>query len=272
MQVSIGDFSRMTYLSVKALRHYHELGLLEPAGVDPRTGYRSYDTAQIGRAQVIRRFRELEMPVEQIKAVLDAPDLAERNALIVRHLDRMESQLAQVQSAVSALRTLLEPLPAEIEVEYRSIPAMRAAAIAQTVRLGEIEPWWLDSFEEIEGALRSAGASPAGPGGGLYPTALFTDEVGEATVFVPLDAPLEPSGRVRVVDLPPAELAIAVHRGAHSGADRTYAALGTYVAERALGVEGPIREHYLVTSRDTTDETRMRTEIGWPVFRTAPRN
>ena len=51
MQLSIGDFSRMTYLSIKALRHYHELGLLEPADVDPRTGYRLYDTAQVPTAQ-----------------------------------------------------------------------------------------------------------------------------------------------------------------------------------------------------------------------------
>jgi DNA-binding transcriptional MerR regulator len=272
MQLSIGDFSRMTYLSVKALRHYHELGLLEPADVDPRTGYRFYDTAQVATAQVIRRFRELGMPVEQVKAVLDAPDLAERNALIVRHLERMESQLEHVQSTVSSLRTLLEPAPAQIAIEYRSVPRVRVASIANTVKLGEIEPWWLDAFAEIRGALRAAGVHPAGPGGGLYPTELFTDEAGKAVVFVPLADPLESSGRVRVIELPPVEVAIALHRGALSGADRTYGALGTHVAERALGVEGPIREHYLVTSDDTTDDAQLRTEICWPVFRTAPRD
>lgn len=272
MQLSIGDFSRMTYLSVKALRHYHELGLLEPAHVDPRTGYRSYDTAQVPTAQVIRRFRELGMPVEKVKAVLDAPGLAERNALIVNHLARMESQLEQVQATVSSLRTLLEPAPAQIAIEYRSVPRVRAASIANTVKLGEIEPWWLDAFAEIQGALRAAGVRRAGPGGGLYPTELFTDEVGEAVVFVPIADPLESSGRVRVIELPAVELAVAVHQGPHGGADRIYGALGTHVAEHALGVEGPIREHYLVTSDDTTDESQVRTEICWPIFRTAPRD
>src|ERR1700686_4283994 len=136
MQLSIGDFSRMTYLSVKALRHYHELGLLEPADVDPHTGYRSYDTAQVPIAQVIRRFRELGMPVEQVKAVLNARDLAERNALIVAILMRMESQLDQVQSTVSSLRKLLEPAATQIAVEYRSVPSVRAASIANPVKLG----------------------------------------------------------------------------------------------------------------------------------------
>ncbi len=45
--VGIGEFSKMSYLSVKALRHYHDVGLLEPAAVDPATGYRRYTTAQV---------------------------------------------------------------------------------------------------------------------------------------------------------------------------------------------------------------------------------
>lgn len=54
--LTIGEFSRVTHLSVKTLRHYHEVGLLEPVHVDPGTGYRRYTTAQVPTAQVIRRF------------------------------------------------------------------------------------------------------------------------------------------------------------------------------------------------------------------------
>ncbi|HEY3648018.1 MAG TPA: MerR family transcriptional regulator, partial [Streptosporangiaceae bacterium] len=61
--VPIGDFSRMTHLSVKALRFYHDQGLLEPARIDPSSGYRFYDTGQVPVAQVIRRFRDLDMPL-----------------------------------------------------------------------------------------------------------------------------------------------------------------------------------------------------------------
>ena len=76
----------MTHLSVKALRLYHELGLLAPAAVDRQSGYRYYEADQVPIAQVIRRFRDLEMPVEHLKAVLAAPDIATRNALVVEHL------------------------------------------------------------------------------------------------------------------------------------------------------------------------------------------
>jgi hypothetical protein len=51
--------------------------------------------------------------------------------------------------------------------------------------------------------------------------------------------------------------------------DRTYAALGAVVAERAIGLQGPIREEYVVGSFETEDEQQHRTEIGWPVFQTA---
>ena len=77
--LTVGEFSRMTHLSVKTLRHYHQVGLLEPAEVNPHTGYRYCTTAQIPAVQVIRRLRDLEMPVPEVKAVLAAPDAEQRN-------------------------------------------------------------------------------------------------------------------------------------------------------------------------------------------------
>src|ERR1700723_3455313 len=114
--LTIGDFSRATHLSAKTLRHYHQVGLLEPADVDPGTGYRHYDTDQVPTAQVIRRFRDLEMPVDEVRAVLLAPDLATRNALISSHLDRLERHLDVTQAAVASLRTLLERPDAPIAI------------------------------------------------------------------------------------------------------------------------------------------------------------
>jgi effector-binding domain-containing protein len=63
---------------------------------------------------------------------------------------------------------------------------------------------------------------------------------------------------------------VAAHKGSLADLDLTYGALGTYVAEREIGVDGPIREHYLVTESDTDDESRLVTEVCWPVFQTTP--
>ena len=105
---SIGDFSRATHLTVKTLRHYHEAGLLIPASVDPHSGYRRYTAEQISLAQIIRRFRSLNMPVGEIHAVLATSDLEVRNELIATHLRRLEAELSRTQGAVASLRDILE--------------------------------------------------------------------------------------------------------------------------------------------------------------------
>src|SRR5260370_42591869 len=95
--LTIGDFSLMTHLSIKTLRHYHQDGLLEPAEVDASTGYRYYCVEQIPTAQIIQRFRDLNMPVDEVKAVLAAADLDTRNALIAAHRRRLEDELEQTR-------------------------------------------------------------------------------------------------------------------------------------------------------------------------------
>jgi DNA-binding transcriptional MerR regulator len=110
--LSIGDFSRATHMTVRTLRHYHQIGLLEPAGVDPHTGHRRYAADQIPAAQVIRRFRDLGMPLDEIQQVLSALDLRTRNERITAHLGRLEAELGRTQSAVASLRDLLTPAPA----------------------------------------------------------------------------------------------------------------------------------------------------------------
>ena len=90
------------------LRHYHELGLLEPVDVDADSGYRRYAPEQIVTAQVIRRFRDLDMPLEDIRAVLDASDVEIRNRVIANHLGRLETNLARTETAARELRDLLD--------------------------------------------------------------------------------------------------------------------------------------------------------------------
>src|ERR1700760_60925 len=107
--LAIGDFSRATHLTVKTLRHYHEEGVLEPALVDPQTGYRRYTTEQISVAQIIKRFRDLDMPLDTIRALLNTPDIRTRNELIAAHLKHLETELAKTRAAVASLRNLLEP-------------------------------------------------------------------------------------------------------------------------------------------------------------------
>ena len=266
--MAIGDFSRATHMSIKTLRHYHRVGLLEPADVDPDTGYRRYTTGQIPTAQVIRRFRDLDMPIDDIRAVLRAPDLRTRNQLISAHLARLEEGLARTQEAVASLRDLLADPSAVAPVSHRRVEATTAAAITGVVGAGDLLPWFLGALGELYATLEARGVPASGPPGGVYATELFAEERGETTVFVPTAAEIQPLGRVTPFVVPAAELAVIVHPGSHADADRAYGALAGYVTSHALGVEGPIREYYLVGRHDTQDERAWRTEIGWPIFST----
>jgi DNA-binding transcriptional MerR regulator len=271
--VTIGEFSTMTRLSRKALRHYHELGLLEPVEVDPATGYRYYDTTQVEVARLIRRFRDLEMPVPDLKAYVAAPDPAARREIVVAHLDRMTAQLRQTEEAVSALRALLIPIADPPHVEVRAERDLLAIAITETVPLEVLVAWWRVASSELHDALVASGSTAIGPLCGIYEQALFSEEYGEATVYFPVAAPLPEVGRVRMTVVPGGDFAVAIHDGPDERVDETYAALGSYAAVHGISAEGPVRERYLAGVLD--DPTPIVTEISWPITALAqqePRN
>ncbi len=264
--LAIGEFSRMTHLSVRTLRRYHDAGLLEPATVDDATGYRYYGADQIPTAQVIHRLRELDVPLPDVRRILDSPDPGRRAALVAGHLQRLEAELDRTRAAVASLRRLLVPEPAPLAVALRAVPATTVAAVEDDVAHDDVLAWYAGAMAELDAAV----GDPAGAPGGLYDNALFEDGRGHVLVYLPAAAPPR-TGRVRPVTLPPVELAVTTHAGEHDDIDVTYGELGSWVVANALAVAGPVRETYLVGPRDTPDPAAWRTEIGWPVFRVAPR-
>jgi DNA-binding transcriptional MerR regulator len=265
--LTIGEFSRMTHLSVKALRHYHDVGLLEPADVDNSSGYRLYAATQVPTAQLIRRFRDLEMPLDDVRSVLAAPDTGARNAAIAAHLERMEVRLEQTRVTVASLRALLQETRSHSDVEYRSVASIPALAIREQIGFADCDLWLGAAYAELYDAAVTARLDIAGASGALYAQEFFEAEFGEVIAFVPIlgDKAVTLEGRVQRFEVHAAELAVMTHYGAFADIDRTYGALGTIVAERGIGIEGPIREHYLVTETDTEDVSRHRTEVCWPV-------
>jgi DNA-binding transcriptional MerR regulator len=266
--LSIGDFSRATHLSVKTLRYYHREGVLEPLEIDESSGYRRYSVEQIPTAQVIHRFRDLGMPVEDVRRVIAAPDPAARNALISRHLQRLEEELGRTQAAVASLRDLLDHPATEWPVEHRRVPAMRVAAITEDIATAQVGAWYQGALAELYATLSAQGVALSGVAGGVYADELFADERGSATVYLPVSGAVAELGRVRQRGVPAVELAVVTHDGPDAGVDRAYGALASYVTRHALAVAGPIREFYPVGRQQTLDAAAWRTEIGWPIFET----
>lgn len=265
--LSIGDFSRMTQLSVKTLRHYHDVGLLEPHRVDAVTGYRYYSTDQVATAQVIRRLRDLDMPLADVRAVLIAAP-ADRNALISGHLARLENQLAATRSAVESLRAILQTPAPESRIEHRTVADAPAAAITATVDREDLLPWWQGAMGELRATVDAGRLlTLTGPPATLFDFDIFSDDRGGTTVFIPVDGEVRPVGRVVPMTIPGAELAVISHHGTHDDVDLAYSALGTYASSHEISVEGPLREYYDRFSWDTDDPTQWVTSLCWPIFR-----
>ena len=264
--LAIGEFSRLTHLSVRTLRRYHDAGLLEPVTVDPASGYRYYSADQIPTAQVIHRLRQLDVPLPDVQRILRAPDPRARAGLVADHLHRLESELDRTRAAVASLRRLLRPEPARLDVELRAVPAATVAAVEDDVSHDQVLSWYAGAMAELDAVV----GEPTGVPGGLYDNALFEDGRGHLLVYRPTADPPH-SGRVHPVTLPAVELAVTTHVGEHDDIDVTYGELGTWVVGNALAVAGPVRETYLVGPVDTADPAAWRTEIGWPVFRMAAR-
>jgi DNA-binding transcriptional MerR regulator len=115
----IGRFSRIAGLSIGALRHYDALGLLAPAEVDAATGYRSYRRDQLEPARLVARLRSLEMPLPEIRRVLQA-DADERSRMLATHRSRIEARTMRLQLA---LHQLSQEVPMTVDAERIPVDA-----------------------------------------------------------------------------------------------------------------------------------------------------
>jgi MerR family transcriptional regulator, thiopeptide resistance regulator len=105
-QVSIGHFSAQTGLSVRALRLYDQVGLLKPALVTTHNHYRYYQPEQIKIAQQIKLYRQYDLPLEDIKTILENPRQTQKT--LQNHLERLQQGVAKQQSLIGQLENFLQ--------------------------------------------------------------------------------------------------------------------------------------------------------------------
>lgn len=137
--LTISTFARAVELPASALRYYDEAGLLTPAEVDPHTGYRYYTPELERRAHLIRRMREVGVPVETMRLVLDSP--AERAGEILHEFVEGLSRQAQragvaVEEIVASLRGAEQTAaPVSVTVDGAEL----AAAVRRVARAASTE-------------------------------------------------------------------------------------------------------------------------------------
>lgn len=115
--IPIGEFAKRSSLSVHQLRHYHEVGLLEPMRVDSESGYRYYSPVQVQTAELIAILRSLDLPLSEVRQLLHNPSRSNISAVLDRHRQRLEARFTEASARLQTLARLLKEGKLRMQLE-----------------------------------------------------------------------------------------------------------------------------------------------------------
>lgn len=267
----IGDFSRLSRISIRMLRHYNDLGLLEPERVDPFTGYRYYSAAQLQTAARIQALREMGFALAAIEEILRQNDpQSHRNHLAVR--------LSQVSEDADALRrqqTLIEhALQQYGKDEYvmnysvilKEIPAREVASVRKIIPSYQEEGTLWHLLMEQTANQKLQFANPC------YSCAVFHDEsYKESDVDVEIQISVAgkytDTEQVTFKTVPALTAATVVMKGSYDQLSAVNQAVAQWIAAGGYAMSGPMFNIYHVGPATDPNPENWVTEICFPVVK-----
>jgi len=259
-RMSIGEFSRRSSLSPKALRLYEREGLLVPERED--NGYRSYDTEQLRDARVIRLLRRLDMPLQAVRDVITAPAV-QQGQRVDDYWNAVESRVIQQRSlAVHALESLSgrEENHPMFEIQERDVAEQRVLTEQAHLTVGPLTDWISSAFGRQHGTGLATGVS----------SVIFHGEVNEDS-----DGPVE---ALTIIDADAkTDLPTRIDKARHEAFTRitkrqlafpevlsAYDAVETWIAQNGRTQVGSPREVYF-TDWDAAGDDDEVCEIAFPI-------
>lgn len=247
----IGDFSKLSQVSVKTLRYYDELGLLKPVEVDRFTGYRYYSADQLPRLNRILALKDLGLSLDQIATLLhdNLPAEQMRGMLRLKQVEareRMEEEQARLARVEARLRQIeQEGKMPTYEMVIKSVPAIRVASVRGLIptysQQGQL-------WGELEPYLAQNGVRPCGPCFAIYHDTEYKERDVDAEVCEPIDASVNLHGndRIKVYDLPAVNTMLSVvHKGPFNTIGQAIQARIKWMQENGYRFCGPDREIYI---------------------------
>ncbi|HLJ97907.1 MAG TPA: MerR family transcriptional regulator [Gemmataceae bacterium] len=243
---SIGEFSRITGLTIKTLRFYHEKGILIPACVEDQSGYRYYDPRQIEKARLITRLRDMEFSLEQINDLLASYD---DEADIVDFLERqkgiLEAQMRRHRTIVDSLNQILRTerearmvlQNSTFQVEQKHLDPMLVAGIRMKGRYSECGK----SFATISRAL---GRYISGKCFLLHYDTEYREEDADFEACMPIRQRKAVEG-ISIRELQGGRCVSLLHKGPYEELGRSYAKILTHIKEKGYEIALPTREVYV---------------------------
>lgn len=270
----IGDFARLGLVSVRMLRHYDAIGLLRPAHVDPVTGYRSYQAAQLSRLNRIVALKDLGFTLEQVRVILDDKVGTDELHGMVRLrraelAERISADLARLRGVEARLRSIEREggLATDEVVLKRVSPVLvgELSAVAASYEPGDVGPVIQPLYAELFARLETARVTPTGHGIALY----LPEQDGAVRVHAAIpvagdavDVRCAGAG-LDVVTLPGIETAATIiHHGSMDGVGTTFQTLAHWIEVNGYRALSLAREVYLHCPDDLDDwVTELQIEV-----------
>ena len=282
----IGEFSRLSQVTVKTLRYYDRIGLLTPAKVDPSNNYRYYAAHQLRRLNRILALKGLGLSLDQIAQLLDDVEYAEhipwenRQAILhdlspeqirgMLQLKRLEIQerLEEGQARLARVELRLRQIEKEDKMPEQEVRIKQAPA-QPVASLRDIIPTYSDIgelFEEMFSYLGQKGVTPSGPPFVIYHDEEFRETDADVEVVVPMGGQIPEGERIRMRRLPEVEeMASVIHNGSYETIGETYGQLMGWIEDSGYQIAGPGREIYLHGPESGDDPSTYVTEIQMPL-------
>jgi DNA-binding transcriptional MerR regulator len=216
---TIGEFARLGQVSTRALRYYDEIGLLNPAEVDPATGYRGYLASQLRRLNQILALRELGLSLQEIATLLEGIDDEDLRRMLVRRLSAARVELSAITVQTERLEARLRALEGEEpmidDVIVKSLPATRLIVVGSAAPgMGptNLLPVFRETFPRLRELRAAAQITTVGPGMAFYVRDSETREITAYASYPVSDEVVEIGEPAQVMVLPPVATAATIVR------------------------------------------------------------
>ncbi len=261
--LKIGEFSRLSHLTVKALRFYEKKGILLPASTDEWTGYRLYETAQLEEAARVKAYRQLGLSIDEIRAIQAGADVRQ---ILIEKARVLNEEKSRIDSRLSIIHYMLEDREMRYQVTEKTIPEMivysSETVLAQYMDIME----WVPSVGEECLRLNPEMKCADPP----YEFCEFLDgEYRETDVRIRHSEAVTAMGkendRIRFRRLPAARVLSVFHKGSYDSIGGAYAYIMRYAEQNGYQASGPARECYIDGIWNKESEEEWLTEIQLPV-------
>lgn len=255
--LTISRFAVLTGLSPKTLRYYDEIGLLHPESSDEITGYRSYGVSQIQRAVNVRRWRQLGMPLHDIRQMLQQPDHARE--VLLRHEQRLKAEIEHRQQSLAHLHRSLQ----EVSMEYRleQLPVIQTLTVSTRLQPPhyEVIP---EALQELMRYKKAQGYTSDSPSFFVHHN--DNHEGGSLVeVCLPVAGKVKPEGRIEVRTFGGEKAFIGRFVGPYDKTGAAYSVVVEEALRRGLSITGVTAEFYVRSVPDTPNPEEYETDIAF---------